>query len=222
MLPAWVGEDMDLLSCTVKTNFLASSRNQFPVNPFPVAIDSAVRAYLRGKSKGEGMDIDRVLEAEQQLVDRMAQARARGLSTPMRYALATGLIVGAVVVTELFWNLALHREPTTFVPLIVAVVASSRLLGVGPGWLSAALAAAILAWELSLDGNFDPQDHERFLGTVGAYVAILIFDADASWLRGLRARTRRSAAPRQPSTTEHHRPTQRQQIAARYPARQPL
>jgi hypothetical protein len=97
-------------------------------------------------------------------------------STPLRYALAV-VVVAVAVGVILLLEAVFHKEPVTFVELIVAVVFSSRYLGAGPGWLTAALAAAYLAWELPPDGSFaiDPQYYERFIGTVGAYIAILLF-----------------------------------------------
>ncbi len=203
---------MDLFSRHIKTNFLAASRNQFPVNLCRVAIDSACALTCHGKSKGEGMNIDRVGAAEQRLIERMARARARGLSTPMRYALAVAAIVGAETVEWLVFGAWLGRPPATFFELFVAIIVSARFLGAGPGCLTAALATMDLAYDLSLNGSFDA---ERFFGIVATYVAIIIaLCVDANSLRGLRARIRRSAAPWQPSTTGHHKPIQRQPIAS--------
>lgn len=98
-------------------------------------------------------------------------------STLLKYVLAVVVVVVAVCVTQLLWGVVLSRPPTTFVALIAAVAFSARFLGAGPSWLTGALAAVVLAWELPPEGSFaiDPEHRERFVGTVTAYLAILLF-----------------------------------------------
>jgi hypothetical protein len=96
-----------------------------------------------------------------------------GLSTFQRYILAVAMVAGAEAIEWLWWGL-LGRPPATYVGLIVAVLASSRFLGTGPGWLTAALATVDLAYDVS-NLMVDVEHRERFLGTVAAYVAILLF-----------------------------------------------
>jgi hypothetical protein len=86
------------------------------------------------------------------------------LSTPQRYGLAFALIVAAEVIE---WTLCvLLGPPTTFVELLIAVLVSSRFLGTGPAWFTAALAAMNLAYDTPLD--------ERYVGTVAAYLAAVL------------------------------------------------
>lgn len=96
---------------------------------------------------------------------------ARMLSTLQRYVLAVAIFVGAEAMEWLVWGVLLGRPPATFVALIYAVLASSRFLGAGPGWLTAALATLGLACDMSRHG----ESPERFVGTVAAYLAILLF-----------------------------------------------
>jgi hypothetical protein len=147
---------------------------------------------------------DRVTAAERRLVARMAAAhvRRRGLSAPLRYVLAVASVAVAETAEWLVFGVWLGRTPTTFVELIVAVVVSSRFFGAGPGCLTAALCALDVAYDLSLNGSFPT---ERFFGIVATYLAIVIaLCADASWPRGLRAPSRRSSSPHQPSSITRH------------------
>jgi hypothetical protein len=86
------------------------------------------------------------------------------LSAPQRYGLAIALIVAAEVI-EWVWC-ALFGPPTTFVWLLIAVLISSRCLGAGPAWFTAALAAMNLACDVPMN--------ERYFGTVAAYLAVVL------------------------------------------------
>ncbi len=89
----------------------------------------------------------------------------------MRYVLAVASIVAAETVESLVFGAWLGRPPATFVELIAAVILSSRFLGAGPGCLTAALASLDLAYDLYLNESFAT---ERFFGTIGAYLLILL------------------------------------------------
>jgi hypothetical protein len=82
-------------------------------------------------------------------------------STPQRYGLAAAFVVGTETI-EWGWGL-LFGPPTTFVGLLISVLAASRFLGAGPAWFTAALAAMNLAYDVPMD--------ERYFGTVAAYLA---------------------------------------------------
>jgi hypothetical protein len=88
---------------------------------------------------------------------------ARELTTVQRYVLAGALVAGAEAI-EGVWSL-LFGPPITFVPLLIAVLIASRFLGAGPAWLTAALAAVGLAYDLPMD--------QRYFGTVVAYLAVV-------------------------------------------------
>jgi hypothetical protein len=89
---------------------------------------------------------------------------ARALSTPQRYVLAVAMIAGAEVIE---WMCGVFLgPPTTFVGLLIAVLVSARFLGAGPAWLTGALAAMNLAYDVPID--------ERYVGTLSAYLAILL------------------------------------------------
>ncbi len=124
-----------------------------------------------------------------------------GLSAAQRYILAAMIVAAAAAIEWLVFDVWLRRPPATFVGLIVAVSAASRFLGAGPGWFTAALATLDLAYDMSRYGNLE---EERFLGTVAAYVTILLFRpgsfrGPARFLRSLPAqspfRSRRTSSP---------------------------
>jgi hypothetical protein len=102
------------------------------------------------------------------------------LSPLQKYVLVVAMIVGAEAIE---WMCGvLLGPPTTFVGLLIAVLFSSRFLGAGPAWFCAALAAMNLAYDVPMDG--------RYVGTISAYLAILIIVRQGSF--GGLARFRRA------------------------------